>query len=175
MEEEIVKIPIGDRVVILKIHDMDLDDLEDAIKITYDNILGEILTFPVILNRIGMLRADMEHIVNMAKRDLEVRAANLNEHYKKSLTIIDGEKRKYPTVNEIESAVTRDPIYNKEREAYYRKQKHLGYIESIYWAARSKDQKLNNIQGITPSDFEKNLLESRVNNVMIKMQKALIK
>ena len=51
-------------------------DIDDLIKIDYHNILGEILTFSVIMNRIGNFRAEMEELMEEAKVEVEIKKAS---------------------------------------------------------------------------------------------------
>lgn len=178
---EIVKIPLnGDEIITLRLRSFGDEevDVEDLLRIQYDNLVGEQLTFPVILNRIGLLKAEQERIVATNKMDFEILKAQMYEEKKKLLSNpIPGEtKVNKPTIGDIENAVLIDRRYRVRHEVYIKEQKHLTYIESIYFAAKDKAQKLNILfNKLIPQDFEKEIMEGSVNGVEIKRHEKLIK
>lgn len=63
--------------------DMDIDSL---LKIDYSNLIGELITFPVIVNRFGQLLAEAESQVSEAKLNLEVFEAKTKERLRSELS-----------------------------------------------------------------------------------------
>ena len=56
-------IKIKDKTYFLKFDDFDENvDVDSLLKIDYGNLLGELVTFPVVVNRFGVLLADAECI-----------------------------------------------------------------------------------------------------------------
>ena len=173
---------LNEKIVTLKISDTDLDiDVDDILKIDYNNILGEILTFPVIVNKIGLLRAELENKVNQEKFNLEVYSARLAELFRKNnlSTDIDksGKKKiKSPTIQEIENAVLLDEGYQLRKKKFFNLKKNYDYLDSLYWACKDKSKKLDYCTtSIKPEDFENELISGSINNVMIKVKDKLIK
>lgn len=180
--QETVKIPLRDKIISLKINSFDTDvDVDDILKIDYANIMGEVLTFPVLMNRIGLLKAEQEEIVSYAKLDLEIYQAQLSEEKRKSLTQPEldskgNQKMSKPTVAEVDNAVLLDKKFRVKKEAFFRKQRDMAYIESLYWAAKSKDDKLNKLSNqLIPSEHEGDILEGTINGILIKMGEKLIR
>jgi hypothetical protein len=181
--EEIVKIVLkGDKMLSLKINTFDdIIDVEDIEKISSHNILGEILTFPVIMNRIGNLQAEMDEILAEAELELQIKQAELGGYYRRNLIkkVIDDkkiEKTVYPTVAEVEAAVTLDAVYQNCKKKIIRLNKEKQMINSFFWAAKSKDDKLNKLsEKLRPDEFERELLEETINGITIKMYEKLIK
>lgn len=174
MDQERISIDLGnDKMAVLIVQPFDGDiDVESIVKIDYSNLLGEVLTFPVIFNRIANMRAEITNIVAVAKVKLEVFEAQLYEEHKKKL-FAAGEKA---TENGTKAAVLRDARYMVANEKYLRTQRDFEYIDSLYWSAQSKDRKLNVLaEKITPQEFEKELVEGAVNGVMIKMSKKAMR
>lgn len=179
---EKIVVNFKEKTVILSLTEFDTDmDMDDILRIDYSNIIGEVLTFPVIVNRIGILRAEQENIVSNKKLKLEVYAAELKALFKKNEMIkvktaaTNGTKLKPPTVNEIENHVLLDKGYQNKRKEYFRAEKDYNYIDSLYWAAKDKSKKLDYCSaGIKPSDFENEIVTGSVNGVMIKVSKNLI-
>jgi hypothetical protein len=166
----------------LQIEDFDTDlDLDDIVGIDYTNIRGELLTFPIVYNRIGIFKAEMSNAAQRAKMNVEIVRSQLNQHYRTALT---EEGRDYkgkpktikPTVDEISAAIVCDDAYQKAYEDYLNAQRRLDYMESIYWACQSKDQKLNRLsEKLRPEEFEQELLVDKVNSVLIKGVRKAIK
>ena len=177
----LIKINLKEKIVTLKITDFDTEiDSDDITKIDYGNIMGECLTFPTIMNRIGNLKAEIEELVAETKLDIELKNSELQEYYRKHLTKKEKddkgkEKISYPTIAEVENAVKSDIIYQNLRKKSLRLQKEYGYVESLYWSANSKDQKLNKFsEKFQPGDFERKIVEGSINGIMIKCHTKLI-
>lgn len=159
-------------VLILQPFDGDVDT-ESLLKIDYSNILGEILTFPVLFNKIANLKAEASNIVNVAKLHMDIFEAELYETHQNKL-YASGEKK--PSIKDVEASILRDQKYRVKREDYYAKVRDFDYLDSLYWSAQSKDKKLDKLSDrIRPEDFEKDLLEGTINGVQIKMAKKHLK
>lgn len=174
IEEKIVIELNNDKVAILSVQPFDGDiDVESIVKIDYSNILGEILTFPVVFNRVANLRAEMTNIVAEAKLTFEIFEARLVEKKQKELEASGGKK---PSIKDVDVAVLLDPSLKVAKNIYLRKQRDYEYVDALYWSAQSKDKKLNVLsEKISPAEFEKELVEGAINGVMVKMAKAAMK
>lgn len=172
IDENTIVIELPNKMVVLQIIDFDTDiNVDEILKIDYGNTVGELLTFSVLNNRIANLKAEMEYQVSLAKLDVEVLEAQMYEEYKKNL-IASGDKA---TDKAVEASVVRDVRYSTIKKSLFMKQKNLGYVESLYWAAKDKADKLNKIsEKLRPEEFEKELLEDTINGVMIKCTKKSI-
>jgi hypothetical protein len=173
IDDNTIVIELASKMVILQIGELGIDvNVEELLKIDYGNILGEILTFPVAFNRIGNLKAEIENQRSVAKLDLEVFEAQLTESYQKTLA---AKADKKPTIKDVETAVLRDVNFITKKKAFFEIEKHAAYIDSLYWAARSKDDKLHKLtEKIRPDEFEKEILEGQVNGILIKCTKKAI-
>jgi hypothetical protein len=169
--EDIV-IELKNKMVILKIQPFDTDvDVDEILKIDYHNIMGEILTFNVIFNRIANLKAEQENIVAYSKVDLEIFEAQLYEEKKKDL-LKTNEKA---TETSIDNSIKRDARYAIKKKAHFDKVKSLGYLDSLYWAAQNKSGLLRSLSDkLKPEEFMGELLNDTINGVMIKATKKLI-
>lgn len=179
MEHEEITLEIGNKVFKLRVKEFDTElDIDDLLVIDINNPLGDIITFPVLFNRIGLLKADQQQIVSRAKMELNIYEANLMEQKRKSLVVwsVDskGEKKgKWPTVAEVENAVKTDLGYQNEQKKYFRKQRDLDVIDSLYWSAKSKDGKLDRIsEKLRPEEFSTEILEEEINGVLIRQKKS---
>jgi hypothetical protein len=175
MTEEKISIEIGeDKIAVLSIIPFDGDiDVESLVKIDYSNLLGEILTFPVVFNRIANMRAEMTNQVAHGKLTFDIFEARLTEKKQSTLSADAGKK---PSIKDVEVAVLIDPSYSIAKKIFLRKQRDFEYIDALYWSAQSKDKKLNVLsEKITPSEFEKDIVESTINGVMINVRKQVMK
>ncbi len=172
-ETESIAIELANgRMAVLKIQEFNPEmEIDDILRIDYGNMMGEILTFPLLFNRIANFKADMENNVALAKLDLDVFESQLFEEHKKKMIAAD-EK---PTEAAIKAAILRDPRWSVKKKAYIAKQKDLAYMDSLYWSAKSKDGKLDSfVPKIRPEDVERELVEGTINGIQIKMTKKVI-
>lgn len=169
--EEII-IELKTKMVTLQILPFDTDiEVDEILKIDYGNIMGEILTFSVLFNRIANLKADMENIVSVSKMDMEVFEAQEFKRCRKDLTK-DGGKA---TEAQIDAEVKGTTNYRVKKEAHFEKVKNLAYCDSLYWAAQNKSSLLRSLSDkLRPEEFSGELLSDTINGVMIKMSKKLI-
>jgi hypothetical protein len=181
MQQEKIVIELQTKMVTLKLTQFDTDiDADELTNIQYYNIIGEILTFPVIMNRIGNLKADIEQVVAEAKLDFQIFEANEQEKQRKALTFATegskGEtKTNKPTKDEVENAVLISREYRVKKTNLFKIQRNLAYVESLYWAAKDKSDKLNYFSSkLKPEEFEKEILEGTINGVMILVNKKSI-
>lgn len=176
--KEKITIPLKDKVAVLSIECFDTDiDTDELVKIQYHNLIGEILTFPVLMNRIGNLKAEIEEILAETRLAVDIGTAELKEYYRRNLTInSDSAKAKKPTVDEVESAVQMDLKYINLRKRLIRVQREVSNIDSLYWAAKSKDDKLNRLSDkLRPQEFEGEIIEDTINGISFKIKNNLIK
>lgn len=174
----VIDLPTKTVKLILPDFDMDMD-VDDILKIDYSNIIGELLTFPVIMNRIGVLKAEQEDVVRKSKLKMEIYEATLKQQFYKTMattkTISTGankgvEKVQAPTVDQVSSRILLDKTYQEKQEYHSARMKDLSLLESWYWAAKSKDDNLKRISmHLKPEEYEKEIVEGVVNGIKIKM------
>lgn len=169
--EEIV-IELKHKMVVLKTLPFDTDiDVDSILRIDHSNIVGEILTFGVLYNRIGNLKAEMENIVAVSKVDLEAYESQLLFEKRKAI-VAEGEK---PTESTVDARIKNDPRYIAKKKLHLETVKNLGYLESIYWAAQAKIGLLRSLSDkLRPEEFSGEIISDTINGVMIKASKKLI-
>ena len=171
--EKTIKIQLENTTVILKVDDGNGEfDTEDILRIDYGNIVGELLTFPVIVNRVGILKAQVDNSVRKKKLSFDIFKADLTEHYRKSMSKMEVDakgvkKWKAPVIDAVENAVKTDPKYKTEMESLFTVEKSAAYIDSLYWSTKSKDDKLKALSHHVPHDLEE-IVEGAVNGIKIK-------
>lgn len=148
-------------------------DLDSLLKIDYSNLMGEIITFPIIVNRFGLLLADAESAVAEAKLTLEIYEAKAKERFRVQLVGENGGKN--PTIDALNSAVIQDKGYQQMKRKYIDAQKVRDYLNSAFWSAKDKSAKLDKLSlTIQDGELPDEVLERRVNGIKVKKVKKTI-
>ena len=165
---------IAGKQYILKLGEFDEDfNVEDLLKIDYSNLVGELVTFPVIENRIGIMLADAESKVSEIKLNRDILEAKLKEKYAMRLADENGGKR--PTIDALNAAILQDKGYQVLLKKKIEAEKARDYANSLLWAMKSKSSKLEKLSlTIQNQDIPAETLEGRVNNIVIKKVKRTI-
>ena len=167
-------ITVGDTTYKLLFDDFDEDmDIDSLLKIDYSNIIGELITFPVIVNRFGNLLAEAESKVSETKLNLEVFEAKTKERLRVELAEANGGKN--PTVEALNNALLMNNAYQVMRKRFIEVQKTRDYINSIFWSAKDKTSKIEKLSlTVQNSEIPDGVIEGRVNNVLVKKTKKII-
>ena len=145
-------------------------DIDSLLKIDYSNLMGEICTFPLIVNRFGILLAECENKVSEIKINVDIFEAKLKEKLRLSLAEQNGGKT--PTVDMLNTAVILDKGYQAIQRTLVTAKKNRDYMLTMYLAAKDKSEKLNKLSmSIQPGDVTDNILEGEINGIVIKKNK----
>lgn len=177
-----VNVTVGNKVCQLTIKMFDDEiDVETLLKIDYSNLTAELITFPVIVNRFGLLLADMESKVSEAKLNLEIYEAKKKEDIRRALTEQEEDKKGNiktikPTIDEINSGLIKDKVYQVHKKLVFKAQKERDYINSIFWASKNKMTILEKLStNVKAGDVEEALLKKTINGIQIRFSETLIK
>lgn len=172
MEKKIIT--IGEKTYKLLFDSFDEDmDIDSLLKIDYSNLIGELVTFPVIVNRFGQLLAEAESQVAEAKLNLEVFEAKTKERLRAELAAENNGKA--PTVEALNNAVVVNKAYQAIRKKLIECQKTRDYMNSVFWSAKDKSEKLDKLSlTVQQGDIPDSAIEGKVNNVLLKRTKKLI-
>lgn len=167
MQENLIKIPIGDKMVVLKYLDFDSDiDLDLITQIDYSNLYGEIVTISALLNRIGILRADVENIYNEFKLELSIFESQKRKDIVRE-ALAAGLKK--PSEASLDDDLNTHAQVIAMRKRLNELQKNFNYVDAVYWAVQSKDKKLSVLmKSVTPEEFADGIVEGIVNTFYIK-------
>lgn len=172
MEKRIIQIGGNTYKLIFDNFDEDVD-IDSLLKIDYSNLIGELVTFPVILNRFGILLAEAESQVAETKLNMDVYEAKTKERLR--IELAEQNNGKAPTVEALNNAVVSIKAYQAMKRKYIEVVKTRDYINSIFWAVKDKSEKLNKLSlSIQPGDLSDSVIEGRVNNVLVKKTKKVI-
>ena len=171
--KKIVHIGENDIVLISKdiIDELDMDQITS---IDHSNLYGEIVTCSVLLNKIGLLKAEVEAQYNNDKMNCEIYESKLRESLRRE-SILNGGKVQTSngsiklTESSLDELILLDLDFQKKKRNTIESKKNLDMIDSLYWAIQSKDKKLTNlVPKVTPKEFYDELIEGTVNSFIIK-------
>lgn len=161
-----IKIHSDRYLVVLRHSDWDSDiDIDELTKIDYSNLYGEMVTVSALMNRIGILKSDVESNYNLEKLELNVFKAQKRKSIEAKETAL-GNKI---TEKKLDSLVAQDPeVIAFEKKVIYA-YRDLQTVDSMYWAIQSKDKKLNNLlKPVTPEEFTEEIIEGKINTFFVK-------
>lgn len=172
-----LKFTIGDKVILFRVEEFTDLDLDKLLKIDYENLIAELVTFPVVVNRLGLLCADMDNEFQMAKLNLSIFEAKRKKTLREELTFTDEkDKVKKPTIDEIDSALLSDKIWKVKKLKMISVQKEKEYMYSIYSSAKDKSHKLDKLSmTIKSGDIDMKIIQRQLNSVYFKIKDGMIK
>ena len=179
---------LGDKVYTLEYSDfVDNIDVDDLLRIDYNNIIGEVLTFPLVLNRFGVLLADVEDALRKKTLEYELAVDTVKKEkakaYGRAFAQFKLEGVNSPTGAQCDKKAEEDAVVlEKEAVALATRhqlidiQKDRDTINALYWSAKSKDGKLDKLsEKVRSTDFEEELIDGLINGVKVKSAESLFK
>lgn len=178
---EKLKINIGERELFLKINlfsDDEEIDVDKILKIDIMNLTAEILTFPVILNKLGILLADKQNQKKEKELSYRIWRAKTQETIKREWNSDDNKKivrgGKF-TKEDVEDYILTHAAYKIKKDQLFRVEKEEAYLNSIYWAAKDKADKLEKLSlTLRSDDIDLKNIVSNFNGVSIRAKKPAI-
>jgi len=172
-------IHIGTEPITLEHDNLDSTiNVDDLTKIDTSNIFGEHVTISVAVNRIGLLKSEVEARMGETKLALKIfegnykaklrrEAANNSGFY--TLRVDDEPVKVKLTEKALETSFETDEEWIKKKMAFITAEKNFNALSSLYWACQDKSRKLNGlVNGTTPEDFVAGLIEGKINGILIK-------
>lgn len=172
-QNESVILHLKKKIITLRSEGLDSEvNVDELLTVDYSNLFGESVTISVLLNKIGELKAEAQAIYERKKLEFEIfeadRAKNIRQNAKSAEEKL--------TEKSLEERIVCDPAYKIQKSNLINAQKDLNYIESLYVAVRSKDQKLNILaRNIIPEEHCNEIIEQKINTVMIKIKNKIFK
>jgi len=161
----------GDKTIVLHSPDTDEDiELDEITTINYSNLYGEAVTISALLNKVGMWKAEYERKAKEAKL---VFVSQLKKKYRREAlknhgqVSVDGEAVKL-TEKGLDEIILLNEEYQKAVLDQIELESKRDKLDSLFWAIRSKDQKLNNLlPKVVPKEFFQELVEGKINSFII--------
>lgn len=177
MNKKIV-ISVGDQLIKFSLKEFDEEiNIDDVLKIDYSNLVGEVLTCAVVLNRFGILLSEVENKVKMSKLNLEIYIAKKKEQLRLSNKKKDSKGNlKDLTISELDDLITTDKVFIVKKQKIFDLEKQEKYVNSIYWSLKDKAEKLSklsfdvNLDNIDEATIERSVSKFMISSVKVKRQ-----
>jgi len=162
-------VKVGNLEVALQVSEFDFSriDFEKVLKIDFSQLLAEVCTISLLMNRVGVLLAEANKELALAKLNKEIEEAKIRKKIKRRMISAD-EK---PTVQGVEDALLMDSDYKKINEDYLMYVEGFEQLTSIYWSIKSKDEKLNKLS-LTLEKGARISKNTTVNGVLIEKSRT---
>ena len=171
-------IHIGDKPIVLEHDDLDSSiNVDELTKIDVGNVYGDAVTISAAVNRIGLLKAEVEALMATTKLEYKIyegeykaklrkQAANNSGFY---LVRVDNEDvRVKLSETSLSSSFEIDPKWIELKKAFITAEKNFNALSSLYWACQDKSRKLNSlVNGVTPTEFVEEMIQGKVNGILI--------
>lgn len=169
-----INIDIGIKKIVLETQDFTDDiDVDDLLTIHYENIPGEVVTIPVLLNRIGLLKAEAEGIAKKAKVAVKIHESGFKKKLRHEASVngnyfkVSGERIKL-SEKSLEEAVNLDQEFQDKTNEQIDAETNHEFVSVLYWSLSEKSKKLDNmIKGTTPEEFMQDIVDGVINGMQI--------
>jgi hypothetical protein len=172
------KINVGGQEITLYHDNMDSSiNVDDLTKIDVGNIYGDAVTISAAVNRIGLIKAEVEALVGETKLEYKIyegqykaklrkQAANNGGFY--TIRIGNEDVKIKATEKALETSFETDEGWIEKKKAFITAEKNFNSLSSLYWACQDKSRKLNTlVNGVTPSEFVSEMIEGKINGILI--------
>lgn len=171
-------IHIGENPITLEHDNLDSTiNVDDLTKIDTSNIFGEAVTISAAVNRIGLMKAELEG--RMAETKLEYKlyegtfkaelrrqASNDSGFY--TMRVGNEDVRVKLTEKALETSFETDKDWIQHKRDFITAEKNWNALSSLYWAMQDKSRKLNGlVSGTTPKEFVEQLIQGKMNGILI--------
>ena len=171
-------IHVGDQPITLEHDNFDsIINVDDLTKIDTSNLFGEAVTISAAVNRIGLLKAEVEGLMADTKLEIKIFESNYKSKLRKdasksggTYTIrVDNEDVSVKiTEKALETCFESDEKWIELMRRFNKAEKNFNALSSLYWATQDKSRKLNGlVSGTTPQEFVEGLIEGKVNGMLI--------
>lgn len=153
-------------------------NVDDLTTIDTSNLFGEHTTISAATNRIGLLRSEVQAIADKAKMSKEIYEAEFIERKRleaknnsgKFFIRVDNQDVDVKlTETALKSSFLTDSGWKERSSEYIKALSNYNKLDVLYWAMQDKSKKLNGlIEGTTPAEFVKGLVEGKVNGILVK-------
>lgn len=177
-----LEIKLGEREIFMKVNLFEGEeeiDIDKILKVDIMNLTAEILTFPVILNKLGISLAEKQNQLKEKRLAFEIWQSQESQKIKKTWSedknrpIVRGGKY---TNDDVSDYIVSHKLYKVYKQSINKVEKEVEIMNSIYWAAKDKSDKLQKLSLILKSDdIDLDNIVSTFNGVSIKAKSPAIK
>ena len=158
-------IKVGDDKIVLEYNDFENNiDIQELTTIDSTNVYGENSTISSDLNRIGLLKAEVEANMANIKLDVDIyegsfieklrlEASNNSGKYK--VKVDEGEAEVKLTETGLKTSFHTDDNWIKLKRSYIESEKNFNALNSLYWSIQDKSNRLSPLQkGTNPEEYK---------------------
>lgn len=171
-------IHVGTQAYVLEHDNIDSTiNVDDLTVIDTSNIYGETVTISAAVNRIGLLKAEVEATMALTKLEyklyegklkasLRKEAANNSGYY--TMRVGNEDVKVKLTEKALDTCFETDDEWIKLKKNFIKAEKNFNALSSLYWACQDKSRKLNGLtNGTTPKEFVEGIIQGKVNGILI--------
>ena len=183
METKVYAIPLQgtDKVLRMEVKQFEDDDniqIEQLLKINFTRIKAEALTFPVILNRLGLLVADAERVVKEKQLEFEVWEAKTKGEIREGLR--ERKRAEKLTDDDIKSMLYMElygrPTYAVKKRQIINAEHNYEVVKAFFWNAKDKSEKINVLlDKAQPDDIQLEELVGEINGIKLSAKDKVMK
>ena len=173
---------VGATPIILEHGNLDRSiDVDDLTTIDSSNIFGEHTTISAAVNRIGLIKAEVEAQMALSKMEYKLYEGNYKNKLRKEAFDSGGKYKIRVGNDDVEVKLTEaslstsfetDPEWIKLKKAFIETEKNFNQLDVLYWSCQDKSRKLNGlVNGTTPTEYVEGMIEGKVNGILIKKAK----
>lgn len=173
------KIKIGNQEVTLFHDNMESSiNVDDLTKIDVGNIYGDAVTISAAVNRIGLIKAEVEALMAETKLEYKIYEGNFKAKLRKeaanngnqfTLRVGNEDVKIKATEKALETCFETDAKWVELKKAHIQAEKNFNSLSSLYWACQDKSRKLNSlVNGVTPEDFVGEMVAGKINGILLK-------
>ena len=171
-------IHIDDKPVVLEHDNFDsIINVDDLTKIDTSNLFGEAVTISAAVNRIGLLKSEVEGLMADLKLDIKIFESTYRSKLRKeasksggtyTIRVENEDVTVKITEKALETCFENDETWIDLMRKFNKAEKNFNALSSLYWATQDKSRKLNGlVSGTTPAEFVEGLIEGKVNGMLI--------
>lgn len=171
MEKQVLK--YKDKIITLSFKQFEDEiDVDTLLQINHQRLAAEMITFPVILNRLGFLLSDANNKVKEASLDLEISTAKKAEEIR--IKLLENKRTSKHTDSDLtifqKADLRTDATLKVKSIILIKAQKEQEMVSSLYWAAKDKSDKLNKLSEKLHSgdmEYDLNEIKGTINGIKI--------
>lgn len=181
MSENIIKsISVGEKVIVVKYKDtLEEIDIDKILKIDQTRLQLELITFPVIIGKVGFAVAELKNKIKELEIDFEIWVAKTRESIRDQVREDIKDSGKKYTADDVkieqESLLKQDGLFSVKQKKISKAYRDLGYLESILWSCKDKQSNLKILSDKTHPEELLIIEEGEINGIKIFVKNPLIK
>jgi len=172
-------IHIGNEPITLEHDSLDRSiNVDDLTIIDTGNIFGEHVTISAAVNRIGLIKAEVEARMAITKMDYKIYEGNYKAKLRKqaannsgfyTVRVENEDVKVKITQGALEACFETDVEWINLKKAFIEAEKNFNQLDVLYWSMQDKSRKLNGlVNGTTPTEYVEGMIEGKINGIFIK-------